>query len=118
MSRLKLNLILGAAVAVPLLSSPAQAASFNCDRAATKMEQLICSDAALSRTDENLAAAYERALKAASDPEPIRKLQREWLADTAKHCDSVACLKNAYAQRIMQLDSFSARQERQANKAR
>ncbi len=94
-------ILLGAAL---LVSRGAVAASFDCDRAVTKMEQLICSDPALSRQDEKLAAAYERALKATSDPLAIRDQQREWLADTAKHCDSVACLKSAYALRINQLD--------------
>lgn len=99
---LNLAILLGAAALMPCV---AFAASFDCDRAETKMEQLVCSDPALSRADEKLAAAYERAQKAASDPEAIRKQQREWLGDTARHCDSAACLKDAYAERIKQLEA-------------
>lgn len=97
-------ILLGAAV---LVSHGALAASFDCDHAVTKMEQMICSDPALSRQDEQLAAVYERALRATSDPEAIRNQQREWLADTARNCDSVACLKSAYTLRINQLGAIT-----------
>jgi uncharacterized protein YecT (DUF1311 family) len=108
LAKLNLNLnsiLLMAATVVPFLSFPALAASFDCDHAETKMEQLVCSDLALSKADEKLAAAYEQALKAANDPESVKQQQREWLSDTANHCDSVACLKDAYAERIRQLEA-------------
>jgi uncharacterized protein len=97
-----------------LMPLPALAASFDCDIAATKMEQMICSDAELSRADEELAAAYARALKTASDPEAVKKQQREWLDDTENHCDSVACLKSAYSRRVKELDSSGSQPARNA----
>jgi len=47
-----------------LVATPAAAASFDCRKAATKVEKLICRDPELSRQDEAMAAAYAEALKA------------------------------------------------------
>lgn len=41
-----------------LWTMSATAASFPCEKAATKVEKLICADAALSSLDEELAASY------------------------------------------------------------
>lgn len=43
--------------------TPAAAASFDCAKARTKVEKLICKDPQLSRQDEDLAKAYGEALK-------------------------------------------------------
>ncbi len=67
-----------------VLLSTTHAASFDCDKAATKMENLIRSDPQLSKSDEDLAEAYANALKEASDPATIKKQQREWLTDVRK----------------------------------
>jgi len=45
------------------LAAPATAASFDCAKARTKVEKLICGDPQLSRQDEDLAKAYGEALK-------------------------------------------------------
>lgn len=90
---------------VALFPSLSFAASFDCIKAATRMEKLICSDPQLSKSDEDLAASYSKALKEASDPAAIKKQQREWLADVRKRCNDVACFKDAYSARIAQLAS-------------
>ena len=46
-----------------LTAAPAAAASFDCAKARTKVEKLICKDPKLSRQDEDLAKAYGEALK-------------------------------------------------------
>lgn len=45
------------------MATPATAASFDCAKARTKVEKLICKDPQLSRQDEDLAKAYGEALK-------------------------------------------------------
>ena len=45
-------------LAAPALGS---AASFDCAKASTKVEELVCADAALSAQDETLAAVYRQA---------------------------------------------------------
>ena len=56
-----------------------QAASFNCDKAKSKLEKRICSDPSLSEADEQLAKTYSEALKVFSIPEFIKDSQRAWL---------------------------------------
>lgn len=46
-----------------VLVTAVHAASFDCGKAASQMERLICSDSQLSKSDEDLAASYSRALK-------------------------------------------------------
>ena len=46
-----------------LLAAPASAASFDCAKARSKVETLICKDPQLSRQDEDLAKAYGEALQ-------------------------------------------------------
>src|SRR5215472_14292419 len=43
-----------------------QAASFDCAKAQTKVEKLICSNPTLSKADDALAAAYKKAMAAAA----------------------------------------------------
>ena len=78
------------------------AASFDCARAVTQMEKTICSDPELSKSDEDLAASYSRALKEASDPTAVKEQQREWLA-AVQHCTDVSCFRDAYSARIARL---------------
>lgn len=81
----------------------AHAASFDCGKATSSVEKMICADPGLSRLDEALAAVYSRARTAAIDPAAMRQQQREWLADIRKRCSEAACLKAAYTSRIAQL---------------
>ncbi len=81
----------------------AQAASFDCAKAVTKMEKLICSDEQLSKMDGDLSVAYLKSLHEASDPAIIKKRQREWLADVRVRCNDAECLQRAYTARIAQL---------------
>ena len=57
----------------------APAASFDCTKAATAGEKIVCGDPALSRLDEVLADAYRQALSASVEPETLKAEQREWL---------------------------------------
>jgi uncharacterized protein YecT (DUF1311 family) len=52
-----------AALLLLAVAAPATAASFDCAKARTKVEKLICKDPQLSRQDEDLAKAYGEALK-------------------------------------------------------
>ncbi len=91
------------------IASMSFAASFECARASTKVEKLICSDPERSKSDEDLTVSYVRVLKSALDPEAIKNQQRKWLSEVRNHCDEVACLREAYASRIKQLASIGKR---------
>jgi uncharacterized protein len=82
-----------------------RAASFDCAKAKTPVEKMICSDAALSELDGRLASAYRRALGLASNPEALKVEQRAWLTNERRKCADVACLRRSYQQRLTALEA-------------
>ena len=82
------------------------AASFDCSRAQTKVEKLICSDAELSKLDEDLAIAYKTALKASDFPTSLRlqSNQKQWLKKR-DDCTAERCVKNSYEARLSSLEN-------------
>jgi uncharacterized protein YecT (DUF1311 family) len=100
----------GAVKAAPL--APVKA-SFDCRKAQTRIEQLICGSDALGDQDIDLSKAYQKALKGAA-PEARKTLmasENGWIAYVAKSCaspdtgDQLArlCAQSAYDARIAQL---------------
>ncbi len=87
------------------LSSRAPAASFDCRRARAPVEKMICSDEQLSELDARLARSYRHAVDAAADPTALKAAQRTWLQTERSKCIDVACLKQAYQQRLTALDA-------------
>jgi uncharacterized protein len=80
----------------------AHAASFDCEKASTKIEKLICSDDALSKLDDDLSAAYDSALQDDKQATAIRHNQMQWLK-SRNRCSEINCIKDAYTTRIAQL---------------
>jgi uncharacterized protein len=91
--------------------------SFDCTKAKTQGEKLICTDAGLAASDKKLGEAY-RALKATLSAESFATFQagqRAWLAFTMKSCGADApspdagsvtdCLKTEYDGRIELLET-------------
>ena len=81
----------------------AQAASFDCTKAATRIEKMICADISLSRLDDAMAQTYS-SMRAAQDGNAgasawLKKTQREWLKQR-NACDSPTCVREAYLSRI------------------
>lgn len=64
-----------------MLVIPAHAASFDCAKAATKVENLICGDTALSKLDEELNAAYKAALQDEGQAGSIKQAQKQWVTN-------------------------------------
>jgi uncharacterized protein len=90
--------------------------SFDCTRAKTTGEKLICTDAGLAASDKKLGAAY-RALKASLSAENFATFQagqRAWIVYTMKSCGADApspdagsvteCLKTEYDSRTKLLE--------------
>lgn len=93
-----------------LLSTNAQAASFDCAKARSKTEIAICGDAELSQLDEQLAAAYRSAMKSHPIPSYVQARQRDWL-NLNRYCDPkalVACLRRNYTERVAQLQATTS----------
>ena len=80
---------------------PALGASFNCGKARSQMEKLICSDENLSKADEELNIAYKQAIQVSSAKPIMVQWQREWLkSNEVTSCEDVACLMGAFTNRI------------------
>ncbi len=79
--------------------------SFDCTKASTVIEKLICSNKDLSDADANLAQAYKNALNSATDKTLLKKSQREWLKNERNNCSDVPCLLQSYKNRINQLSN-------------
>jgi uncharacterized protein len=80
----------------------ADAASFDCAKAAAPVEKMICASPQVSALDEQLAALYGHA-KGGSDA--VRTSQREWLSHVRDKCGTTDCLVQAYTARIAELKS-------------
>ena len=77
--------------------------SFDCRRARSNTEKLICSDAELARLDRELGRAYGRAKNTASDPAAFqRQSELEWRRRETI-CQDRGCLLRWYAYRRAQL---------------
>ncbi|MDP3702637.1 MAG: hypothetical protein Q8R72_17190 [Hylemonella sp.] len=91
-----------AALVFCFLSGPAQAASFDCARASTKVEKLICSDAELSQLDDAMGPGFAAARERASDAAALRRDQKQWLTERNR-CTDRECVLALYVTRLWQL---------------
>ncbi|TWA62120.1 uncharacterized protein DUF1311 [Azospirillum brasilense] len=80
------------------LAANAYAAGFDCGKAATTVEKLICSNQNLSDADSKLSALF-KASQGSRFAEEIKKEQRSWVKERNK-CDDIHCLNSMYRDRI------------------
>jgi hypothetical protein len=79
--------------------------SFDCAKARSTSEKIICGDAELSRLDRDLGRLHARAKDAAPDPSAFRRQNdSEWRRREA-NCRDRDCLIDWYAQRRRQLQA-------------
>ena len=103
MKALRLLAALLAGAALPMAGL---AASFDCTKATSNVEQLICKDAELSTLDEHLAQHYAAARQVLADAGAcLQTQQRSWLQAARSACKDAACLKQVYLERLAELSS-------------
>ena len=95
---------------VPAGGSTSTSPSFDCRKATTTVEKLICTNPELSKLDVGLAEMYKEAV---SKDRSIRDDQRAWNVEKNK-CTDTDCLKTTYEDRISQLVNFIVRHDRAA----
>lgn len=85
-----------------IAASGVMAASFDCSKAATTTETLICKDAKTSTLDGQLQQTYKDALAIAahSSKKALVEEQRHWITYMRNVCQDEACLQQAYTDRI------------------
>jgi uncharacterized protein len=81
---------------------PARGASFDCAKAGTKVEHMICDSLELSNLDDEMADKFKSAQMGADDRAKVVRGQRQW-PSTRNACLDVACVKDAYERRLSEL---------------
>lgn len=84
------------------------AASFDCSKAGTRTEKMICADSELSGLDERLSEVFQKAVKQSASQEN-RLQQKRWMSEERDRCRDSACISATYKRRIAQLESAVAR---------
>jgi uncharacterized protein YecT (DUF1311 family) len=91
-----------------VLLTSAQAASFDCGKAATKVENLICSSSYISKLDDDLAKVFQEAIHKANEEQKQRLVneQKNWLKQSRNICIVEPCFEQAYTSRMEALAKF------------
>lgn len=87
----------------PEVDTSAFAPSFDCAKASTGPERLICSDRELSKLDVDLSQTYSKARETSADKNKLKSEQLEWFKRSRNACSDKSCMENAYKQRISDL---------------
>jgi uncharacterized protein YecT (DUF1311 family) len=70
--------------------------SFDCTRASTIVERLICADSDLARADRSLNEVYRAVASGQSDTSELRREMNTWRRTERDTCASAACVLSAY----------------------
>lgn len=88
-------------------ASPPIAASFNCSKASTAVEGMICGNEELAALDVRVAAVYKALRSSAEDKEGVKKDQQAWLKER-NACRSTECLVASYSDRAQDMENTLA----------
>jgi len=87
-----------------ILSALLFGASFDCTKATTNVEKMICQNESLSKLDENLSQSFKEAMQQSTDKEQLKKVQLGWLKER-NTCKSVKCIKQKYEERLLSFEN-------------
>lgn len=77
---------------------------FDCAKAGTAVEGMICGNQQASRLDLQLSETYKQYLSLVEDKNSAKSEQVSWLKQTRNACKTPECLINAYQARISDLE--------------
>lgn len=92
-----------------VLANEAIEPSFNCKKASTQLQHIICRDSALAELDQQLDFAYDKSYYSAIRPELVEQERKQWLKELEDVTNKDA-IKNAFQAR---LEKLSAQAEKQ-----
>jgi uncharacterized protein len=105
-------ILLWAAVIVTLQYTSMAQTSFDCIRAGSTVEKVICADPAIASLDKDLAESFQQAAaKAGTDGFLVRADEHSWLTKVNDECDNSdagGCIRQALEKRISELKSEMA----------
>lgn len=77
--------------------------SFDCAKASTGAERMICSNNELAQADVQLAQVYKAALSKSPDKAVLKKEQGAWIRNQRDACSDASAMLQVYQDRISQL---------------
>ena len=93
------------AAAFSIVANIAAAQSFDCAKAQTRIEKLVCADRGVADLDEYLGRYYSAArAEMPGAAACLQSDQSQWLKTRRDACADAACLKSAYLERLAELD--------------
>jgi uncharacterized protein len=81
-------------------------ASFDCAKASSNIEKMICANPELSTLDDNLSKVFKEALKSTNDKDQLKKEQFLWMKER-DYCKENVCVQKSYKNRISELNIFA-----------
>lgn len=106
---MKITIVFSLAVTCLFGMPSLRSASFDCVKAKTKIDKLICGDPKLSEADDKLNALYNDVLAKSPVPEDTKQQQLEWVKESRNTCKNTDCLWQAYTTRISDLEEQLAK---------
>jgi len=111
--------VAGAAPTAPAATAARARPSFDCTKAHSRTERLICGDQQLAQLDRELGNLYARAKAASANPADFRRRSDAQWKKREESCRDRECLLAWYAQRRAQLlDEIDEQRSRQHASAR
>ena len=89
----------------PQNNNTAFAPSFDCKKATSGQDRMVCEDRELSSLDVELNILYSKARENSSDKNILKAEQLDWFKYSRNSCSDASCLKNSYKKRIAQLSN-------------
>ena len=92
----------------PVIVPPAEpevvaAPSFDCEKASSIQEHLICNNSRLAALDNQMAVEFKRKMTESNDRDALRQAQLYWLSHDRRACKTNTCLAQAYEDRLAEL---------------
>ncbi len=100
--------IVGALIISAVYVGSAKAASFDCSRAKSPPEVLVCNNQEISKIDDALDKVYRDDLSKADERQKndLISEQKHWLKHTRNTCKVETCFKHAYWSRLAELKNY------------
>ena len=92
---------------LPLAEGADYKASFDCSKANSSVEKLICGYPNLATLDVKLSQLYKASIASGIDKENILKSQRTWLKNVRNKCKDDECLEKVYRSRINDISNVN-----------
>jgi uncharacterized protein len=85
-----------------VLVPAARAATFDCNKASSFAEKVVCSDSRITAMDDELGGLYKEAFASSPNKDALKTEQKAWLASRDR-CQDSNCIMKAYSDRIAAL---------------